>query len=557
MWRIAVEPRLGTAGLAQSQKLQEQFVNRLGAVLLRFDAARFIRALALLLIAAGGLAQAFIDWSLVNLWCTVLTAISSSVTMIYVLRTKRFRTHPLSMVALLGYNVSALSGALLVQSASGRSLTYGLEVPIETFSALVGVQFMILGLHWYYVHSPGLSGFRLTLSRSIFKPLGLLKPPSNGELWLMGLVGSTALWFTGVSAQQYQIEYGDIGLKFIQGFMPFSLAPCLIPLGSYLFGGRRPHVKWRGVVVYYIVLVFIAVAGNSRGTFAIAALTIAITYAVCLLSGTAKTTPRKVAWSAVLLLALLPIFGALSDLAIAMVIVREERSTASPMELVTLTIDTYFDSDAIAERRRLDHLLSGDFYNEDYISNPLFARFVYTKFADLNMVEALNLSESQVHEAQEMSWQRILAMLPTPLLNIVAPDLDKGNLSFSSGDFYSTMYRDTDLGGQKTGSSIADGLSILGFFYVPILALIVLVKFIFFDALSTANSERALVFSALAMLNISSVFTNGVMEESVAVQVGDIVRGLPQMILLYLVIRLCSGAIAPLFAVGAAKSSVK
>jgi hypothetical protein len=215
-----------------------------------------------------------------------------------------------------------------------------------------------------------------------------------------------------------------------------------------------------------------------------------------------------------------------------MVIVRDQRSVATPLEFVSMTIDAYLDSDALEYRRWEENIVGNGLYNEVYIANPMLARFVYTKFVDLNMVEALAIGASDVDRARELFWERTLAILPTPILTAVAPSLHKEDLGFSSGDFYSAIRYGLPLGGYRTGSSIADGLAIANVFYFPLLTVIVLINFIFFDSL-TKSKDGWPTYSALVLINVWIVFTNGVMSDSVAMQVGSIVRGFPEMLLLY------------------------
>jgi hypothetical protein len=493
--------------------------------------ALFIKPTALLIITLSGIIQALIEFNVVHYWCVLLATVSSVATTAYVLDINRFRAHPMSMIVVLGYNVSALSGALLVQTATLRSLTYNLQVPLATFSALTAVQFLVLGLHWGYVRSGVLQAIRRRLTYRSLAPLGFFDPPSNGQLWFMGFVGCAALWTTDVSLRD-QVEFGDVTLKFIQGLAPFTIAPFLIPLARYVFADGARRVQWSAIGAYFVFLVFIGIARNSRTTFASGMLTIGLIYLTCVLSERIILSPKKLVWALVILLGSVPILSALSNIATAMVIARDQRSVSTPLELVSLTIDAYLDSNALKYRRWEESIVTVGLYNEVYVSNPMLARFVYTKFVDLNIAEVLALGSSDIDKARELFLKRVLAILPTPVLNVVAPNLDKKDLAFSSGDFYSAVMYGVPLGGYRTGSSIADGLAITNVFYFLLLAVIVLINFIFFDSLTKFKGGWP-IYSGVALLNIWVVFTNGVVSESVAQQVGSVVRGFPEMLVVY------------------------
>ena len=129
-----------------------------------------------------------------------------------------------------------------------------------------------------------------------------------------------------------------------------------------------------------------------------------------------------------------------------------------------------------------------------------------------------------------------MAILPTPILNHLNIDVDKTEIGFSSGDVYSYIARGLELGSYTTGSEIPDGMTIFGFLFWPVLGVLLLIQFIVYDAMSAFDQAGQLRVSAVALLNIVPIFTVGVMQESVSNQISSIVRGIPQLILLYVII---------------------
>ena len=152
------------------------------------------------------------------------------------------------------------------------------------------------------------------------------------------------------------------------------------------------------------------------------------------------------------------------------------------------------------------------------------------------MTNALSLSNVQAAEIRKSTWTRILAMLPTPILNYLHIDVDKTEIEYSSGDVYSYIARGVELGSYTTGSEVPDGITIFGFLFWPVLGVLLLIQFIVYDAMSGFDQAGKLRVSAVALLNIVPLFTVGVMQESVSNQVGMIIRGIPQLVLLYIII---------------------
>jgi hypothetical protein len=191
---------------------------------------------------------------------------------------------------------------------------------------------------------------------------------------------------------------------------------------------------------------YIALARNSRGVFAVNVLTVLICLAIAVVIGRFILMRRRVIWLAVAVL-LSPIpAGILSDLATAMVIARDDRADISSQDLVFSTIGTYFDGEALQSRREMERLLAEGSYNEIYIDHPLLARFVATKYIDHNVALGLSLSQAGEELARENALNQLLLLLPTPVLNFFAPGLDKSDNAFSSGDYYNFLVTGDELG---------------------------------------------------------------------------------------------------------------
>jgi hypothetical protein len=500
------------------------------------------RVLAIGVFVLTGVVQGFLDSSLTNFVCSLIAIVTATAAISYVFRIERFRRAPFSCLMILGFNVSALSGALVIQSADLRPITYNLDSPIDTFTVLAVTQLLVMCLHWLYSQSRLCKAVRAVFNRRVCHPLGLMESPSDLQLCLFGLVGCAA---TVLSARNYTegVAFGNASAKFAVAYIPFAVAPFFMPMRTHLFGdtldGRRSKLLL--LIVYALLLVSVAIVNNSRGTFSIGFLTLGLCFLTAVLSGNLRMSWRKILGGIGVASLSVPVFISLSDLATAMVIARDERTTVSAPELIEITLANFFDKPLLAERRRRDAIVEGGEYNENYIQNPLFARFVYTKFVDVNLTNANSLTDVQAAQIRERSWNRILAMLPTPLLNALHIDVDKTEQGYSSGDLYSYIAHGREPGSYTTGSEVPDGLTIFGGLFWPMLALMVLIEFILYDGFTTIDRNGRLVVSAAGLVNVVPIFTLGVMQESVADQVTAIVRGVPQLIVLYWALFVLSG----------------
>jgi hypothetical protein len=234
---------------------------------------KFIRmasGLAIGLLVLCGVVQSFLDDSLTNIFCSSIAIMTAAAAILYTFTIERFRRAPFSCLMILGFNVSALSGALLIQSADLRPISFNLDSPLETFAALAETQLLIICVHWLYSQSRGCKALRTIFSKWVCHPLGLLKSPSDFQLWVFGLAGCAA---TILSARNYTqgIEFGNAFTKFAVAYVPFAVAPFFIPMRTHLFGGaqnRRSRSGWWVLGFYALLLISVAIVNNSRGTFA-------------------------------------------------------------------------------------------------------------------------------------------------------------------------------------------------------------------------------------------------------------------------------------------------
>jgi hypothetical protein len=176
-------------------------------------------------------------------------------------------------------------------------------------------------------------------------------------------------------------------------------------------------------------------------------------------------------------------------------------------------------------------------YDETYFASPLIARLVETKFHDNALYFASRLNPQDEEKMLDITGDFFWATLPDPLLKSMSIDVEKKNLRFSMGDYISHLAGGGDLGGFKTGSGFAQGIAVFGFFFPLIYLLICPVLFLAHDLLSyRAAANGAVLVSTLGMLGIWRLFQYGISAESLQYIFMAVVRGLPQNIVLFLVI---------------------
>lgn len=492
-------------------------------------------------IAFGGLlicvlGQLLIDASARNLVCVFIAVITSAITFHFVIRGSVFRALPLPALIVLGFNVSTMSGALIAQTASLRPLAFNLQVPEITFSLCALFQLSLLVALFTFLSSSMLRSASRTVTRRVLKPMGIMQAPTPGQLWIMGFIGSAAMAWTASQGYSGQIQYGDAGSKFVAGLSYLAFAPFLLPILEKAFPSERASSRGKisswPLIGYLALLVLIAIIRNSRGAFAMGVANLGMAALVLILAGQLRVTQklrRRLAIGAVIMLIAAPL---LSDLAIAMVVVRGERTEVSSSELVRRTLSAFNDKQALKDYRQAAAVVTGSGeYEENYLANPFVARFVQTKFFDNSLSYEDVRTGRHASDLWNVTLDKIIAYLPTPALSFLGIDINKENLRFSVGDALYNANSGAGLGGYRTGSPIGHGMGLMGFFTFIVAIPLFLLAFMALQSLTTSVGSLV-VISPVILLQLMSVYGLAV-GDSLLDPIGLMLRGLPQNILIY------------------------
>jgi len=481
--------------------------------------------------------QALLCQNLVDLSVIFVVALSSITSILYCFNQGFRSQRAISTFAVLGLNITTQLGPMLVQTLSGRVLSYNLEMPFMTYISLALYQQVALLTHAIYCKYRVGDGVRLWITGflSAFSPV--YRPLRDGQAFAMGGIGFVALFITEVYLKD-QVAFGDIGLKFLQALSAFSVAPVVV-LVMYWFDSkhRKPSAKELLLVVgYTAALITLAAARNSRATFA----TVVATYALCallaMLRGAIKVNKRFFIRLAIACVFLVPLVIGVTRLSEAMIIIRPEREFLQGGELLMRTISIALDGDTI-DRFIESEKNIGRGYNENYISNSFFARMIAVKFHDNMLFWANAFTENQVDDVKRITVAQLLAILPTQIMRVVGIEADKkDDLSFTIMDYISYVGGGDDvfIGGYRSGSSVAHGLILWGWSsYLLWGVLFLFLVFPVLDSMSQTINAGISTISPVALITIWRIFAQTLFGDTVAGFIQTVTRDYIQTILLY------------------------
>jgi len=446
--------------------------------------------------------------------------------------------YPISSFLLFGFAITQYFLPLVFISIVLKPLSFNLELPYLVFThSLIDLLVLVIAHRIYTSFTrPSANSFKKVLVHT-----GFFKVLTNNQMWIMGLIGLFAMFYIYFYSPSHGHETTGIVDKLIQGLVPFTYTPFLIPLK--IMTGRNVRINKSLIIklILFIILLFVVSIGrNSRSSFMLGFVGIAFAYLLGLITGVYKTKIFTVRNIVTGLLGIWLITGPITDLGLSMVVVRGQRGTISSTELLKETLTTYSDKDAL-RTYKMAILSSKDEWNETYLDNIYLSRFCNIKFNDASLIQSEKIGIAN-QAYRDFSIDRFWATLPSPLLSLFGFNFSKveiGTMSF--GDFlYYQADGENALGGFRTGHFSGTGMAAFGWWYLLILGLSIIPVFYVLDAfvLIFKNTKVNMLarnryrFSLCILISISSI-VQFLPTESVIDIISYLLRGWIQMAFLY------------------------
>jgi hypothetical protein len=479
----------------------------------------------------------------------VMAALAGTVMTFYALRSSVLRAAPLSSLALIGFGLLTFWLPLVATAFEGKALTFELLRPDLTFGFSLIVFAVLILAHALYARSKTLIGLRLLLTHRILVPLRIFKVPSPVQLFAIGFVGLAAMFLVsfGFGAKQGE-EAGNVVLKVLEGLFFLAYAPfiaLLYPLAN------QPLLRFRTLVMpLTFFAIGLLIAGSARNSRSAVVFGLASIFVGVILGGWLGVFPARIFRLRNFVVAALAgfiLFAAGTRLATAMLVVRTEHYTASPLEYVHLTLAAFLDGDAISTFDSTEYDLMAHqrqySWDEYYLDNLFLARLCNPRFTDntlaiVSQLDAFGRAEIRSHELAAC-----LTILPQPILELTGVSIDKEALRGSMGSFiYYVMTSKAEARGTfRTGSFIASAWACSGVFFPLVIGLIATLLYPVIDSFSlTSRAGDQVAIAAVAILSLYTtavVFTSAALgTESLAEFVRLLLRDIPQQTVLFAVV---------------------
>ena len=429
----------------------------------------------------------------------------------------------------------------------GKPITHGFNNALETFF-WESVIFLVISMAFYAAVFNKKKHNNL-IQRTLYK--FHFFETNAVTLWVLGIIGVI------VRIQQLSVsgnvEYGDVGNKFLAGLIYLQYAPILLlfpTLSGILYSKNGRVVVW----VYMVAIFMLSFATNSRQQMIYPIFTAILLFFLFALKQNISIY-KWISPARIVILSLLIVFGLnfFSDISLAMLYNRSIRKEISRRELFDKTVETLRNDElmSILRNNSLEDksvLVSyGDGWDETYLDNFMLNRYGNLRVTDQALYHVDKIGFA--NEKMQLSFHdKIIAILPTPMINAFGFEVDKANLNYSPGDMlYATSTgRTVALGGFRVTSLVADSLAIFGYWCFPIVFVLFFFAFKLLDCF-TFRTKNGITYSIVGLISVFEflgLFRNSI---GLGTLVTFILRGFWELCLTYYVVHTFSNTISKLF----------
>ncbi len=483
--------------------------------------------------------QCFFTNTPANLFAVFVILSAWKLTTAFVLRPATFYRYPLSCFVILCYALTQFCFPLLFTLLEAKPVIFNLSLPYDVFLHSLLCIIVVVGAHAVY-RSLNRTRYNNGLQKLLWGA-GLYKPPTDKQIWMMGVAGLLALLYSVLGRQAGQ-DFSGNSNKFIEGFILFAYAPYYLLLKPLYGNGKIRSKNTMVLLAIYTLLIFIvSIMRNSRGAFMYGFTGIGYSYLLGLLLNVFPAkflSPKKIflALSAVWL-----VTGPLSDLGVAMLVARAQRTDVPATEVLSQTLALYNDKEALRMYKLQTTGTNTGEFDEAYLNNLYLARFCNLKYNDLSLQMAQRLKGVDPLVKRFSVARPLAAILPTPLLHLFGLEIDKEYvISFSYGDYLiDRVGWKGELGSFMVGHFAGFGMASFGWWYLVILFVLMIPSFFLWDAFAvfTKNKQGGtkIIFSlaGLVLLIFGSQF---ITVENVFSIAEFLFRNWLQMVVLYLLL---------------------
>ena len=464
-----------------------------------------IKRILLVVLIISAILELCIFPSVANLTGVFFSIISTLLYFNYILRPHFYKENPLLFlvsIILFGFMYLPLPATLV----DGNAISHDMYNPELTFI----FQFVYFVLFIVALRiTARISRYHRGLNR-LLNNVGFYTIPSFSQTFMLAAFG----WIFQFQKLFNQFSGEDLYVANMGTYTLFSIfiySP-IVNLFRDLLGGVSCSKKQKILIWIYIIILGISMtATNSRGAMLSSFFIISLCFMLRRILAKDELRIITVKNTFIAILAFFIISGPLDDMAFAMLMARNQRSGMNYKELFSLTLEYYNDKDRLNKYRNYLDKRAGELsdydWNEKYVSNVFLQRFCNYRVVDASIHHALKAGIPNGKMMEDFG-NRLIAMFPQPIVDVISPGFNKSNYTYSPMDLlYSISSKKALHRSYIVGGDVGTGLATVGFFYFPLIFAVYVLELLIISNLVYHHRGKK-QFSIITLIGLMGLFTH-------------------------------------------------
>lgn len=483
-----------------------------------------------------GFIQIFLSKSL-NDYLILLILVSTNLLIsIYCLDYNRFIKYPISISAIF-FSILINSGsALYFKTLEFSSLSENLDYALNTFFIIFIANIIIVFTHQIYERNKQktIKNYFNVLNNK----LGLFKIDTK----FIFFIGSLSIFlqliikpFFTKDLETTFVEGANFQLNILSGFDIFAIFPFILLLSFALFK-KKININKITITVFLILLFVISISSNRRDVFFFTLLCFLLTMMICLFLGEIKFNKKKTFQIIIGLIFFIILYDKIIFLNKVYIFERayaDQRSYFDNFKSFKKTFNLYRNNPKLLELYTYGYQY--DLNNSDYYNSLLFERINPISYANKIKIISTRFKESEKKKVSIHSLNRIISILPQPIINFFKNDFNKVDYIFLTTSSYIQKEENPNFFSRnEVGSFIIELNIIFGLlFFIPLF----IISYLFFSIIDSFYDSQNIIVSPII---ITLFYTNGpsVLDffaaGSIDKNISLLIREIPQSIILYI-----------------------
>lgn len=461
----------------------------------------------------------------------------------YCFSQKNISQYPISSnIIFVSYFIN-IGGVLYFKTITTSLITDKLNLPLNTILYLIIFNFIIIISHYFYKKINFINEIRNNLSNFFFKN-NLITISNNKFLIFIGSIAVILKLFyydlnIAIGEQtlnQYPSLFRDITI----GMVSFIYAPFLILFSKKLYNLYDEKNYNFIYFIFSIIILFLSMSTGSRSLLFDLGLFIFFVFLIYAQQEYIRLNKFFLFKMVIILIVTLPMMTVLDTISKAYLLDRSKNTQQSPIKNFTTTVNRIMNYEQTSLDVKKIYDLSDYFQSEEYYDNSILNRFNILLVNDNINYVLSNISTIKLNEIKTHEFNKIISIIPQPIINIFNKDFIKTDyLRVSMGSFIYRAYDQYSVGRLNIGSfpfAMTHYYKILWPFYLFLLSI-----FVFFVFDSFFHQKKKIISPIVFFLFYATsggalnIFTSSEISKLISLTI----RNVPQTIILYFLLYKC------------------